>query len=86
LVQELTKFNINIEHIVVNQVLFPEDTCRMCLARQRMQNKYFSQITEMYDDFHIVTAPLLEEEVRGVPRISAFSQYLINPDLVRQPK
>ncbi|CAG9315871.1 unnamed protein product [Blepharisma stoltei] len=77
LVQELCKFNINIEHIVVNQVLFPEDKCRMCIARQRMQQKYMDQIKELYEDFHIVVCPLLEEEVRGTERLSSFSRYLL---------
>lgn len=78
LVQELCRFNINIEHIVVNQVLFPEDSCRMCTAREKMQRKYLVQIKELYDDFHIVIAPLLEEEIRGVEKLSSFSRYLIN--------
>jgi arsenite-transporting ATPase len=40
LIQELTKFNIDIRNIVVNQVLFPEDQCKMCVARSKMQKKY----------------------------------------------
>jgi len=77
LVTELMKFEIDIGHIVINQVLFPEDDCRMCIARQKMQNKYITQIREMFDDFHIVLNPLLDEEVRGVERLSLYSQFLI---------
>lgn len=79
LVTELMKFEIDIGHIVINQVLFPEDQCRMCLARQKMQNKYIVQIREMFEDFHIVLNPLLDEEVRGVERLSLYSQFLITP-------
>lgn len=79
LVTELMKFEIDIGHIVINQVLFPEDECRMCVARQKMQNKYITQIREMFDDFHIVLNPLLDEEVRGVERLSLYSQFLITP-------
>ena len=79
LVIELAKFNINIEHIVVNQVLFPEDQCRMCIARQKMQGKYLEQIREMFDTFHIVVNPLMDDEVRGVQKLTEYSKFLMHP-------
>lgn len=77
LVVELANFNIDIGHIVVNQVLYPEDECRMCKAREGMQKKYLEQIYDMYDDFHIVKTPLLDEEVRGIDRLRTFSRFLM---------
>ncbi len=42
-----------------------------------MQNKYIEQIIELYEeDFHIVQSPLLEEEVRGVDKLSGFGKTL----------
>ena len=79
LVIELARFGINIEHIVINQVLFPEDQCRMCNARQRMQAKYITQIKEMFDLFHIVINPLMDDEVRGIPKLAAYSRFLVEP-------
>jgi arsenite-transporting ATPase len=79
LVTELMKFEIDVGHIVINQVLFPDDQCRMCLAREKMQNKYIVQIKEMFEDFHIVLNPLLDDEVRGVQRLTLYSQFLLNP-------
>lgn len=83
LVQELCKNRIDIQNIVVNQVLYPEDRkhyteCRMCVARRKMQLKYIEQIEEMYDDFALIYTPLLEEEVRGVQRLLHFGQLLLS--------
>lgn len=77
LIQELAKFQIDIRNIVINQVLFPEDQCKMCKARSRMQKKYLDQIIELYEDFHITIMPLQEEEVRGPELLKKFSLMLL---------
>lgn len=81
LVQELTKFEIDTHNIVVNQVLYPTEcsTCSRCQARMRMQGKYLSQIEDLYEDFHVTTTPLLNEEVRGTPKLNAFGEFLLAP-------
>jgi arsenite-transporting ATPase len=61
LIQELANFNIDIRNIVINQLLYPEDECKMCIARSKMQKKYLDQIVELYEDFHITLMPLQEE-------------------------
>lgn len=77
MIQELAKFKIDIHNIVINQVLFPADECKMCKARSKMQNKYLSQILELYEDFNVTIMPLQEEEVRGVEKLRSFSQLLL---------
>lgn len=51
LVQELTNYDIDTHNIVVNQVLFPnrESPCELCLAREKMQQKYIDQISTLYE-------------------------------------
>jgi len=80
LVQELNKFDIDTQNIIVNQVLFPEnDSCALCNARSRMQQKYIDQIYDLYEDFHVVKLPLQKEEVRGAVALEQFSNMLLSP-------
>jgi arsenite-transporting ATPase len=122
LVQELTKGDIDIHNIIVNQGLFPEglahdvrierdegtaaasggsarkpaaesarhdDTggealpaprCALCQSRFNMQNKYLSQVDVLYgEDFHITHMPILTQEVRGLNKLRAFGQFLLDP-------
>jgi len=44
-----------------------------------MQQKYVTQFHDLYEDFHLVKMPLLEEEIRGVDALKEFSVNLIKP-------
>jgi len=83
LLQELTKQQIDSHNIVINQIVYPDRSqahpCSLCTAREKMQSKYMSQACVLYEDFHIVKMPLLQQEVRGVPDLKEFSKYLVSP-------
>jgi len=81
LVQELTKFNIDVDNIIINQVLYPDkgSTCGFCQARVKMQQKYIKNILDLYEDFHVVKLPLLKQEIRGKVDLESFSDTLIHP-------
>ena len=75
---ELAKFDIDIHNIVINQVVFPDQKvpCRKCQARRKMQDKYLQTVKDIYDDFHLVVNPQLEEEVRGIEKLKVFGKLL----------
>jgi len=81
LIQELVKYEMDTHNVVVNQIVYPDPArdCSLCSARAKMQSKYLDQIETLYEDFHIVKMPLLENEVRGVPALSTFSENLTHP-------
>lgn len=72
-------------NIVINQVLFPEDQCKMCKARSKMQYKYLSQIKDLYDDFNVTVMPLQEDEVRGKDKLVAFGNLLLQAKTIPKP-
>ena len=57
-----------------------QDLIGKTIARKRMQDRYISQIFELYEDFHVILMPLLDNEVRGVASLESFSALLLNPD------
>lgn len=77
---ELAKQEIDIHNIVINQVLFPEpaQACKKCFARRKMQEKYLTQIHEIYDDFNLTVVPQLDNEVRGMDLLKEFGGLLFN--------
>jgi arsenite-transporting ATPase len=57
-----------------------QDLIGKSIARKRMQDRYISQIFELYEDFHITLMPLLDNEVRGVASLESFSGLLLSPE------
>lgn len=92
LVQELAKYEIDAHNVVINQVLIPKDweytkiispswADKACNARIKMQRKYIDQFHDLYEDFHVVTVPLLNIEVRGVDLLKVFGKHLFQRDV-----
>lgn len=80
LIQDLMKYNMDVNTIIVNQLLFAdEDECKRCQARWKMQKKYLDQMDELYEDYYLIKMPLLGNEIRGLPNLKKFSKFLLQP-------
>jgi len=85
LVQELTRMDMDIRTIIVNQLVIQspkekiEVSCSLCESRVKIQQNYLEQIELLYDDFHVIKLPLLGKEVRGSDELLKFSQNLVTP-------
>ncbi|CUM66152.1 uncharacterized protein PRCAT00003809001 [Priceomyces carsonii] len=82
MIQELMSYNMDVNSIVVNQLLFADnDTtpCKRCQSRWKMQKKYLDQMKELYEDYHLVKMPLLGCEIRGIENLKKFSKFLLKP-------
>lgn len=81
LVQHLAQLDMDCRNIVINQVFFPEEVVcsRLLDSRLRMQRRYLEQFHDLYEDFHIVKVPVLDEEVKGPSEVERFSRLLVQP-------
>lgn len=80
MIQELMSYNMDVNSIVVNQLLFADDDdCKRCESRWKMQRKYLDQMNELYEDYHLVKMPLLGCEIRGIENLKKFSKFLLKP-------
>lgn len=84
LVQEVDKFDISVNNIIVNQIIRDDDISNqekgehLYRARMAMQTKYLEQVVELYgEDFHITCMPLLSDEVRGKAALEQYSNLIL---------
>ncbi|GMM36545.1 guanine nucleotide exchange factor [Saccharomycopsis crataegensis] len=79
LIQELMSYNMDVNSIIVNQLLFSDEAdCKRCASRWKMQKKYLNEMNDLYEDFHLIKMPLLGNEIRGLNNLVKFSQFLVN--------
>lgn len=82
LIEEIQKLNLtghtkNLVDAVTTRLAAYESNF---FARRRMQQKYLSQVRDLYGyDFHVVCVPLQREEVRGIQGLKHFGKMLQTP-------
>jgi arsenite-transporting ATPase len=79
LIDFLTEKSIETHCLVVNQVMpeQKEDGCKFCCKRYTMQQKYLSDIHELYsDEFRVVEVPIQDDEVKGEKAVRRFTELI----------
>mmetsp|Transcript_18860 Transcript_18860/g.32694 ORF Transcript_18860/g.32694 Transcript_18860/m.32694 type:complete len:712 (+) Transcript_18860:71-2206(+) len=60
---------------------------QLCDARLSIQQKYVSQLLELYgEDFHITQMPILDDEIRGAEKLRLFSSMLLRGGRLEEPE
>ncbi|MFX1599526.1 MAG: ArsA family ATPase [Promethearchaeota archaeon] len=81
LLNELTKYEIPVSNIVVNQLY--QDTaelCDFCKGRREMQQKNLSKIKKVFQDRLnkiLIEIPLFKEEIREYDKLKEMGEFLI---------
>ena len=82
LLQALYEFEIPSSHIIINYIYPDIPDCTFCRARKEMQEKYLSQIQDIYDDFTLTEVPLFKHEIRGLLTLRKLGHLLFTGEIV----
>ena len=81
-IHDLFELNINVSGVIINQII-DEKQCVNDFWKNRkvMQDKYVNLINDLYkDDFFITYTELEDEEIRGVEKLTTFSDKLFQKE------
>ena len=75
LINNLSKYGINVRQLVINNVLESTD-CSFCRERKKEQEKYINQIGRKFSNLKITITPLQPKEVKGIDALENFKELL----------
>lgn len=75
LINNLSKYGINVRQLVINNVLESTD-CGFCRERKKEQEKYINQIGGKFSNLKITITPLQPKEVKGIDALENFKELL----------
>lgn len=75
LINNLSKYGINVRQLVINNVLESTD-CGFCRERKKEQGKYINQIRGKFSNLKITITPLQSKEVKGIDALENFKELL----------
>lgn len=76
LLTNLNRWKIPANHIVVNQLVPPNPSCKFCSKRYEMQQNNLKDIGDLYSDLDLIPVPLFEGEIRGVKELTRLGKIL----------
>jgi arsenite-transporting ATPase len=74
--ESLSKFNMNVDSIIVNQLMPDIDDCDFCHSRYKIQQKRLALINQKFSNQIISQIPLFKEEIKGVKKLEELSEIL----------
>jgi arsenite-transporting ATPase len=78
LLASLNTWKIPANHIVVNQLVPPNPSCKFCSKRYEMQQNNLKDIADLYSDMDLIEVPLFEGEIRGIEELTRLGKILTN--------
>lgn len=76
LLTNLNRWKIPANHIVVNQLVPPNPSCKFCSKRFEMQQNNLKDIGELYSDLDLIPVPLFDGEIRGIKELTRLGKIL----------
>ena len=81
LLASLDSWHIPADHIIINQLVPPNPTCKFCTKRHEMQQSNLADIRELYSDMDLTEVPLFDGEIRGVEGLTRLGNILIGDEV-----
>ncbi|MGY5872711.1 MAG: ArsA family ATPase [Candidatus Thorarchaeota archaeon] len=76
LLASLSTWKIPANHIVVNQLVPPNPSCKFCSKRYEMQQNNLKDIADLYSDMDLIEVPLFDGEIRGIEELTRLGKIL----------
>ena len=75
-IEALNKYDMTTDGIIVNQVMPDISDCDFCHSRYKLQQKRLALIAQKFSDKEITQVPLFKDEVKGIEKLTKFSEFL----------
>ncbi|TET07138.1 MAG: hypothetical protein E3J86_13980 [Candidatus Thorarchaeota archaeon] len=80
LLTSLGSWHIPATHLIINQLVPPNPTCKFCSQRHDMQQANLKDIRELYSDMDLTEVPLFEGEIRGIDGLTRLGKILLGEE------
>ncbi|MEM4734944.1 MAG: ArsA family ATPase [Candidatus Thorarchaeota archaeon] len=77
LMASLNTWKIPVSHMIINQVVPENPSCRFCTVRHEMQRRNILDIRDIYRDLEITEVPLFDREIRGINELRTLARILV---------
>ena len=76
----IQRYGISMSKLIVNNVSPTDSKCAFCLARNRQQAVYITNIRKVFTDCKVQQVPQFSVEIKGIAKLKEFAHYLFTED------